>query len=178
MSEQRRAAANGIDFAYLESGPPDGPLTLLLHGFPDTAHSLDGLRTALAGAGWRAVAPWMRGYHPTSADPLGVYQPAARAQAIAALVEALSPGRPAAVVGHDWGALAACGAGILRPELVRRLVSMALPHPAVAAGRFAGDVAQLKRSWYMWFFQLPGIPERVVAADGFGLVGRPWGDWA
>jgi pimeloyl-ACP methyl ester carboxylesterase len=178
MEEPRRVRANGIDFAYLESGPAGAPLALLLHGFPDTARSLDRMRTALASAGWRAVAPWMRGYDPTSASPEGIYQPAALAQDAAALVEALSPGRPAALVGHDWGALAACGAGILRPELVRRVVSLALPHPAILAARLIGDVDQLKRSWYMWFFQLPGIPEMVVAGGDFGLVRRLWRDWS
>jgi pimeloyl-ACP methyl ester carboxylesterase len=178
MEELRGVTANGIDFAYLESGPAGGPLALLLHGFPDTARSLDGIRHALAGAGWHAVAPWMRGYHPTSPAADGVYQPAALALDAAALIEALSPRAPAVVVGHDWGSIAATGAAILRPELVRRAVSLALPHPAIIASRFAGDLDQLKRSWYMWFFQLTGIPEIVAPANDFGLIRRLWRDWS
>ena len=74
--ETRRVRANGIDFAYLEAGPEDGPLALCLHGFPDHAHTFRHLLPELAAAGWHAVAPWMRGYHPTGAVPDGQYQSA------------------------------------------------------------------------------------------------------
>jgi pimeloyl-ACP methyl ester carboxylesterase len=75
-AEIRRVPANGIDFAYLEAGPEDGPLALCLHGFPDHALTFRHLLPELAAAGWHAVAPWMRGCHPTGAGPDGQYQSA------------------------------------------------------------------------------------------------------
>src|SRR5947209_8612007 len=151
--EQRRVTANGVDFAYLSAGPDGGSLALCLHGFPDHAPSFAPMLQALGDAGHHAVAPWMRGYHPTALAPDGRYQSAALALDALALVEALSGDGTAALIGHDWGALAACGAAILRPDAVRSLVAMALPHPAVVAATLTGDWEQRKRSWYMWFFQ-------------------------
>lgn len=173
-----RVTANGVDFAYLSAGPADGPLALCLHGFPDHAPTFRHLLPALAEAGYHAVAPWMRGYPPTSAAPDGRYQSAALALDAAALVEALSPDGTADLVGHDWGAVAVCGAAILQPQRVRHVCALALPHPAVLATRLLGDWDQLKRSWYMWFFQLPVVPEMLVAADDLAFVDRLWRDWS
>jgi pimeloyl-ACP methyl ester carboxylesterase len=176
--EQRRVEANGIDFAYLSEGPEDGPLVLCLHGFPDHAPSFTPMLRDLAAAGFHAVAPWMRGYHPTSLAPDGRYQSAVLALDALALVEALSPDGTADLVGHDWGSAAACGAAILAPERVRHLVSLALPHPAVVAALLTGDWEQRKRSWYMWFFQLDVLPGLIVPNDDFAFVDRLWSEWS
>jgi pimeloyl-ACP methyl ester carboxylesterase len=176
--EQRRVAANGVDFAYLSAGPSDGPLVLCLHGFPDHAPSFMPLLSDLAAAGYHAVAPWMRGYHPTSLAPDGRYQSAVLAQDALALIEALSPDGTADLVGHDWGSAAACGAAILAPERVRHLVSLALPHPAVVAATLTGDWEQRKRSWYMWFFQLNVLPELIVPGDDFAFIDNLWREWS
>jgi pimeloyl-ACP methyl ester carboxylesterase len=176
--EQRRVEANGIDFAYLSAGPDDGPLVLCLHGFPDHAPSFTPLLGALAARGHHAVAPWMRGYHPTAPAPDGRYQSAVLALDALALIEALSPDGTADLVGHDWGSAAACGAAILQPQRVRHLVSMALPHPAVVVATLTGDWEQRKRSWYMWFFQLRVVPELVIPGDDFAFVDRLWREWS
>src|ERR1700756_3272050 len=126
----RRVQANGIDFAYLEAGPQDGPLALCLHGFPAHAKTWRHLLPALGDAGWHAVAPWMRGYHPTGLAPDGRYQSAVLSQDAVALVEALGD-RRAVIIGHDWGAIAASGAAILAPESMSRLVCMTIPHLGV-----------------------------------------------
>jgi pimeloyl-ACP methyl ester carboxylesterase len=178
MDQPRRLTANGIDFAYLEAGPERGPLALLLHGFPDHAPSWRSLLAALAARGWHAVAPWMRGYHPTGPAPDGRYQSACLAMDAIALVEELAAGEPAALVGHDWGAAAAAGAAISAPQHVRRVVSMALPHAAVFASHLLGDRAQQKRSWYAWFFQMGTLAEICVAADGHAFVEDLWRDWS
>jgi pimeloyl-ACP methyl ester carboxylesterase len=116
--------ANGLRFAYLSEG--SGPLVLLLHGFPDTAHTWEHVMHAVAGAGYRAVAPFMRGYHPTAAS--GPYDTDTLGKDALALIDAL--GAPqAVVVGHDWGASAAYSAAALGPERVRLLVTLAIPHP-------------------------------------------------
>ncbi|MES4793201.1 MAG: alpha/beta hydrolase, partial [Chloroflexota bacterium] len=100
--------ANGVEFAYLTAG--DGPLALLLHGFPDTAHTWRHLLPELAAAGFRVVAPWMRGYAPSSLAPDDCYQSGALGADAIALHEALGGDTDAVLVGHDWGAVAAYAA--------------------------------------------------------------------
>src|ERR1700733_14905028 len=110
--------ANGLKFAYFEEGK--GPLVLLLHGFPDTAHTWDAVRPALAAAGYRAVSPFLRGYAPTEIPTGREYDPDPLGQDGLALIEALGE-RRAIGVGHDWGATAAYAAASLGPEKVELL---------------------------------------------------------
>jgi len=119
--------AGGLRFAYLEQGA--GPLVLLVHGFPDTAHTWDATLPALAAAGYRAVAPFTRGYHPTAIPADGVYDADTLGNDLIALIDALGGG-PAILVGHDWGANAAYVAAALAPDKVKLLVTVAIPHPA------------------------------------------------
>ncbi|MSP62612.1 MAG: alpha/beta hydrolase [Myxococcales bacterium] len=119
--------ANGLRFAYFEEG--EGPLVLLLHGFPDTAHTWDAVRPALAAAGYRAVSPFLRGYHPTAIPGDGKYDAETLGRDTLALIEALGEER-AIVVGHDWGAVAAYAAAAIAPERVSVLVTVAVPHGA------------------------------------------------
>jgi pimeloyl-ACP methyl ester carboxylesterase len=118
--------ANGLTFSYLSAG--SGPLVLLLHGFPDTAHTWDRSIAELARAGFRAVAPFMRGYAPTEIPADGDYRVETLAADAGALIEALGE-QSAIIVGHDWGASAAYGLASLQPERVRMLVTLAIPHP-------------------------------------------------
>lgn len=178
MITQSTIRANDIDFAYLEAGPKDGPLALCLHGFPDHAPTFSAMLPALAERGYHAVAPWMRGYAPTGPAPDGRYQSATLAMDAADLVAELGRGDDSVVIGHDWGAIAACGAAQLAPEKISRVVSMAVPHPAVALAKLGGDWAQLKRSWYIWFFQLDDAPEAALAGEGCPLVDGLWADWS
>ena len=121
-----RVRANGLEFAYLTEGR--GPLVLLLHGFPDTAHTWDRVLPALGAAGFRAVAPFMRGYHPTEIPKDGPFDIDTLGRDVIALIEALGETQ-AIVVGHDWGATAAYAAAALAPERVRLLITLAVPHP-------------------------------------------------
>src|SRR4030095_5324282 len=131
---------NGIDFHYLELG--SGPLVLCLHGFPDNAYTYRYLLPALAAAGFRAVAPFMRGYAPTSAAPDGRYQSVLLAQDTVALITALGAER-AFLVGHDWGAQATYGAAVLAPERIVRIVTLAAAHPGAARGGVAWSYDRL-----------------------------------
>lgn len=118
--------ANGLRFGYLERG--QGPLVLLVHGFPDTAYTWDRTLPALAEAGYRAVAPFTRGYFPTQVAADGAYDADTLGKDIVALIAALGA-KDAVVVGHDWGAIAAYSAAAMTPESVRLLVTLAVPHP-------------------------------------------------
>jgi pimeloyl-ACP methyl ester carboxylesterase len=119
-------SANGLSFAYLAEG--EGPLVLLLHGFPDTPHTWRHVMPALAAAGYRAVAPFLRGYHPTQIPASGPFAPETLGRDALALIEALGAA-DAIVVGHDWGASAAYAAATINPSSVRLLVTIGVPHP-------------------------------------------------
>ncbi len=124
--------ASGLRFTYLEQGT--GPLVLLLHGFPDTPYTWDHVIPALAEAGYRAVAPYTRGYHPTEIPADGAYDTDTLGKDALALISALGardqPGGTSAIlIGHDWGAGAAYSAAAMDPALVRLLVTIAVPHP-------------------------------------------------
>ncbi|XRQ12805.1 alpha/beta fold hydrolase [Actinomadura welshii] len=165
--------ANGLDFGYLAAGPADGPLALLLHGFPDSAHTWRHLMPALAPAGHRAVAPFMRGYAPTAVPEDGAYQSGALAADAIALHEALGGGPDAAVIGHDWGAFAAYGAANAAPDRWRRAVAMSVPPISVMTSAFF-DYEQLKRSFYIFVFQTPLAEAALDRAFVEGL----WRDWS
>jgi pimeloyl-ACP methyl ester carboxylesterase len=166
-------STNGVEFAYLEAG--SGPLALCLHGFPDSAWTWRHLLPQLAGAGFRAVAPFMRGYAPTAVPDDGRYQTGALATDAVALHDALGGDGEAVLIGHDWGAMAAYGAAVLGHDRWRRVVTMAVP-PMGSIGQGLFQYAQLKRSFYMFFFQLP-IAEAVVGLDDLAFIEGLWHDW-
>jgi pimeloyl-ACP methyl ester carboxylesterase len=169
-------AANGLKFRATAEGPEDGPLALCLHGFPDSAHTWRYLLPELAAAGFRAVAPWMRGYAPTEAPADASYGVGALVADATALHEALGGDRRAVLIGHDWGAIAAYGAAGFAPDRWGRLVTLAIPPLAALMSKlFAYE--QLKRSWYVYVFQTP-IAETVVANDDMALIHGLWADWS
>jgi pimeloyl-ACP methyl ester carboxylesterase len=158
QAEIHYVRANGLRFAYFEEG--SGPLVLLLHGFPDTAHTWDTVRQALAGAGFRAVAPFMRGYAPTEIPDREEYDADTLGRDALALIEALGE-KEAFLVGHDWGASAAYSAAGIGPERLRMLITVAIPHPAtiVPTPRLLWGV----RHFYV--LPLPGAAVRIRAGD-------------
>ena len=170
----KRIRANGLDFAYLEQG--DGPLVLLLHGFPDTARSWSHQMPALAAAGYRAVAPYLRGYPPTGIPRDGFYDKATLATDIAELIRALGGGKPVHLVGQDWGASIGYSVAAGFPELVRRAVLMAVPHPA-ETGKSMLNAKHVHRSFHWWFFQIPELPEKALAANDFAFIDYLWNYW-
>jgi pimeloyl-ACP methyl ester carboxylesterase len=169
-----RVQANGLDFAYLTEG--SGPLLLCLHGFPDNAWSWERQIPAFAAAGYRVVAPFLRGYAPTAVPADGWYDRATLAADVRALVEALGDG-PAVIVGQDWGAAITYGAIAAFPELFARAVVMAIPHPAMIRESLSSP-RQVHRAFHWWFFQLPHIPEMAVAADDFAFIDYLWEYWS
>jgi pimeloyl-ACP methyl ester carboxylesterase len=173
--EVRYVEANGLRFAYLEAG--EGPLLLLLHGFPDTAHGWAPVVPRLVGKGFRVVAPFMRGYHPTGAPPEDASMETI-ARDVLALIEALGAtsapdAASAVVVGHDWGAIAAYGAATLSVERVSKLFALAVPH--VATWKFSP-----RKLWSVRHFieyKLPGAAARF-ASDDFGALPALYRRWS
>jgi pimeloyl-ACP methyl ester carboxylesterase len=169
-----RATANDVEFAHLEMGT--GPLALCLHGFPDSAWTYRHLLPALADAGYRAVAPFMRGYAPTAVPADARYQTAALGLDACALHEVLGGDGDAVIVGHDWGAMATYIAANHEPDRWRRVVTMAVPPVGAVAAGFM-QYRQLKKSWYMFFFQ-HGLSDVVVGMDDLAFIDGLWADWS
>ncbi len=163
----RTVEANGFRFAVDEAGEGDH-LALCLHGFPESRFSWRYQLPLLAELGYRAWAPDLRGYGETEPKPKDVpaYLIDRLMEDVAALIDA-SGARTVTLIGHDWGAGLAWTFAANAPRPLRQLVIMNVPHPAVMAARLRRSWAQLKKSWYMFFFQLPGLPEwGAIRNDG------------
>jgi pimeloyl-ACP methyl ester carboxylesterase len=165
----RYVDANGLRFAYLEEG--EGPLVLLFHGFPDTAHTWDHARPRVAAKGYRAVSPFMRGYRPTGI-PARDADGETLARDALSLIEALGA-REAILVGHDWGASAVYGAATLAPEKVTKLVAVGIPHPATLRPT-PGKVWGVR---HFFAYKLPGAPRRF-ARDDFAALRAICARWS
>ncbi len=167
-------STSGLRFACTQVGD-GGPLALLLHGFPDDRGSMLGLARALASAGYTAIAPSLRGYGATELAPDGAYDVLSLGRDAIGLVRALGR-RRAALIGHDWGAVASYAAAALAPEMFPRIATLAIP-PIPAYLRALATRAQRRRSWYIAYLQLPGAAARV-RADDFAFIERLWRDWS
>ncbi len=169
---ERLVRTNGLRLHVVEAGPEGGPPVVLLHGFPDLWYGWRRQIGPLAAAGFRVIVPDQRGYN-TSDKPDGVaaYRVDALAEDVVGLLDAASLER-AAIVGHDWGAVVAWWLGLAHPERVSRLGILNVPHPAVMRRHLFTSPRQIRRSWYVFFFQLPGLPERFLARDDFANLAR------
>ena len=168
-------SANGTDFSYLECGT--GKLALLLHGFPDTAQTWRHLMPQLAEMGYRVVAPFMRGYAPSAVPSDGCYQTAMLARDANALHENLGGDSEAIIIGHDWGAPSCYGAAIDAPTRWHKVIGMAVPPTAALGMAFVQNLEQIKKSWYMFFFQ-HGLADLVVGANNHAFIEMLWRDWS
>ncbi len=151
-----------LTFPMRDSGPPDGEAVVLLHGFPQVGSSWDVLTPYLTAAGYRVLCPDQRGYAPTALAPgRRAYRMSELGGDVIALLDAAGIER-AHVVGHDWGAAAAWAVAADAPERLLSLTALSVPHPA-AMIRAALTSTQALKSWYMLFFQLPWLPERLLS---------------
>jgi pimeloyl-ACP methyl ester carboxylesterase len=163
---------NGVRLHVVQAGPETGPLLILLHGFPEFWYGWYQQIDALAEAGYRVWAPDQRGYNLSDkprnvaaygldtlvADVVGLINAAGRQKAIA--------------VGHDWGAAVAWWTAVSYPDRVERLVALNVPHPVVMQRFARRDLGQLRRSWYIGFFQIPFLPEKLLNWQKGKLLAR------
>ncbi|MDQ3953529.1 MAG: 4-alpha-glucanotransferase [Actinomycetota bacterium] len=162
------ARLSEVKLHYAEAGPRGGPLVVMLHGYPDFWYSWRHQMPFLAERGFRVVAPDMRGYNLSDKPPgVGAYRIRNVVRDVDELVEHLGGGR-AHVVGHDWGAVVGWYFAMAHPLALDRLAILNGPHPQ----RYVRAMSprQMKRSWYIGFFQLPWLPERFVSRDDYALL--------
>ncbi len=171
----RTVSANGTRFHVAEAG--DGPLVLLLHGFPEFWWTWREQLVTLPAAGFRAVAVDLRGYGGSDKPPRGYDLITAAADA-AGLIRALGEAN-AVVVGHDWGGLIAWTLAAYYPKVVRRLAVVSMAHPLrMRSAVFTDPLRQGRRSLHTFGFQLPILPERQLVRDGARRVGQLLDDWS
>jgi pimeloyl-ACP methyl ester carboxylesterase len=151
----------------------DGPLVVLLHGFPEFRISWKRQLPALAAAGFRAVAPDLRGYgeSPKPRD-IDSYRMSLIVGDVVELIESLNGGKPCVLVGHDWGAVVAWSLAMVRPDLLRKLVIINVPHPAAIARELKRSTRQKLNVLYQLYFQLPVLPELTMKLLGRAFLRR------
>jgi pimeloyl-ACP methyl ester carboxylesterase len=158
---------NGIRMHYVTQG--EGPLVVLLHGFPEFWYSWRYQIPFLAEHGFKVVAPDLRGYNMTDKPHTG-YDVSTLIRDIADLITGLGREK-AVIVGHDWGGVLAWAFAIRYPEMTERLIVLNAPHPG-AMMRELRALRQLRKSWYIFFFQLPWLPEYVLRRNNANEIGR------
>ncbi len=169
--------AGGVRLHYAELRPEGeiaaAPLVILLHGFPEFWWSWRLQMPALAAAGYWAIAPDLRGYNLSDApESVEAYRTELLCEDVERLIRHFGRER-AVIIGHDWGGAVAWQFAMTHPELVEQLVVMNAPHPERMAEAFGGrpNLRQLSRSWYMFAFQIPKLPERWLATNDYERVG-------
>lgn len=169
--QHKRVTANGIDIAYVEQG--DGPLVLLLHGMAETPHGYRHLIPVLAEAGYRAVAPFMRGYAPTQVPPSGTMALADLIADANSLHEELGGDENAVIIGSDWGAYTTWGAATAEPARWAKVVAAGVP-PV----RFLKplDPEMIHKLGHFFFFQM-AVAEQIVPRDDFAYLEWLWRYW-
>ena len=176
MTETFTIDVGDMTFDARADGPADGPLVVLLHGFPESAAEWTHVLPILGDAGYRAVAFDQRGYSP-GARPDGVdaYHHTVLARDVVDVAAALGADR-FHLVGHDWGALVAWSVAGRHPEVVRSLSIVSVPHPQAFADARANDPDQRERSAYIAFFRTPEEPEATFLADDADMLRRAFAD--
>jgi len=154
------------------AGPDSGPVVMLLHGFPEFWYGWHRQIEPLAAAGFRVIVPDQRGYN-LSSKPAGVaaYALTELVSDVIAIADQLGQEK-ISIAGHDWGAAVAWSVALLHPQRVAKLAVLNVPHPSVMRRFLSTRPRQILRSWYMFFFQLPWLPEVLFSALNYRIGAR------
>jgi len=160
---------DGVELHVVTAGDPDDPLVVMVHGYPEFWYGWRDYVPPLVEAGYRVLVPDQRGYNRSEKpDGIAAYRIGTLSGDVAGFVE--SEGRESArVVGHDWGAAVAWDVALRHPDVVDRLGILNAPHPSVFKATLKSSLAQLHKSWYMLYYQLPKIPEWTNTRDDFAI---------
>jgi pimeloyl-ACP methyl ester carboxylesterase len=163
---------SGVQLHSITTGPKDGPVIILLHGFPEFWYGWHRQIEPLAAAGFRVIVPDQRGYN-LSSKPSGVapYALTELVSDVIAIADQLSQEK-IFLAGHDWGAAVAWSAALLHPQRIAKLAILNVPHPSVMRKFLSTRPRQLLRSWYMFFFQLPWLPETLFSVFNYQIGTR------
>ncbi|ELZ80105.1 alpha/beta hydrolase (plasmid) [Haloferax larsenii] len=163
--ESTYRTVNGVRLHVVTAGDPDAPLVVLLHGHPDFWYGWRDQLISFVEAGFRVLVPDQRGCNLSEApDGIDAYRLSELSTDVCELIH--SEGRESAhVVGHDFGAFVAWNVALRQPSIVDRLGILNVPHPTVFAETIRSSPRQLARSWYVWFYQLPKLPEWILSRN-------------
>ena len=154
------------------AGPSNGPVVVLLHGFPEFWYGWHKQIEPLANASFHVIVPDQRGYNLSSKPPgVAAYTIPELVSDVIAIADQLGQ-QKIYLAGHDWGAAVAWSAALLHPERIAKLAVVNVPHPSVMRRYLSTRFAQTRRSWYMFFFQIPWLPEAVFSAFHFRVGAR------
>jgi len=164
---ERTIETNGVKLHVMEAGPADGPMILFLHGFPEFWYAWRKQIDYFADRGYLVVVPDQRGYN-LSDKPKGIaaYKIDELAKDAVGLIDFYKRDQ-IFLVGHDWGAAVSWWISLKYPERIKRLVIMNVPHPLVFRKHLFGNQKQMERSWYIFYFQIPGAVEAFAAANNY-----------
>ena len=165
--EHTRVPTNGVTLHVVQAGPLDGPLVILLHGFPEFWYGWHKQIDALVEAGYRVWIPDQRGYN-LSDKPKGIapYNMDETAADVIGLIDAAGR-QKAHVIGHDWGAAVAWRTAMKYRERLEKLVILNVPHPTVSGRTIRRHPIQRRKSWYIFFFQIPWLPEQLIRLNNW-----------
>jgi len=167
--EHQYIATNGIRLNVVQAGPEDGPLVILLHGFPEFSYGWRLQIPYLASAGYRVWVPDQRGYNLSDKpDGIAAYTLDELAADVIGLIDAAGQ-QQVFLVGHDWGAAVAWWIAAKQPERLAKMVIINVPHGNVMERQLRRNLAQLRKSWYLFFFQIPWLPERLARLRNWNI---------
>jgi len=167
-----RVETNGVSLHVARAGPEDGPLVILLHGFPEFWYGWRSQIGPLAGAGYRVWVPDQRGYNLSDKpSPVAAYALDTLTADVIGLIDAAGRER-ATLIGHDWGGIVAWWAALRHPDRLERVAVLNAPHPAVMRRHAIRHPSQLLKSWYILFFQLPRLPEASLRRGNWNGLER------
>lgn len=175
-AEHKFIEVNDAEYCYLEAG--QGPMVILIHGYPDNAYTWEHQIRFLTQAGYRVIAPFTRGYAPTKIKHGAFFDRATLAIDMVGFIDKLNQGEPVYLIGQDWGAAISYGILSAFPNKVSRAMLLAVPHPVEINRTLKKSIRHCIRSFHWFLFQLPWLPERLIRWSKGRFLSFLWKLWS